>query len=222
MADSVPPPRRPRLLSEVRRCARALHPAQPQRLSALRDRVRRKAAAHPRGQGRFRGRRLGASGQGRQEGRARRFGVEGGPGNPGRGVAGPRRPRQGLSLPGGRRLGRISRLCEGSGRRPRRGAGRRRADRDSRHPHFAPVAEPAELSAVRLPDHHASAGRRHGQDRRSFCPAVAWLDPLRRESDGHKAGRNRGPRPFRGSLSPAALFRRREPTGASARCRSPF
>ena len=104
VANPLPPPRHPRLLPQVRRRARALHPAQSQRLSALGERVRRKAAAHPRGQGRFRRRRVRASRQGGQERRARRGGLEGRPGNPARGVAGSGRPRQGISLPGRRRI----------------------------------------------------------------------------------------------------------------------
>ena len=130
VADPLPPPRDPRLLPQVRRRARALHPAQPQRLFALGERVRRQAAAHPRGQGRFRRRRLRASRQGGEEGRARRRDLEGGPGNPARGAARARRARQGFSLPGRRRLRlAIAAMPKDPGGGLERGACRRRADR---------------------------------------------------------------------------------------------
>ena len=132
VADPLPSPRDPRLLPKIWRRARALHPAQPQRLSAHRQGVRRQAAAHPRGEGRFRRRRVGASGQGRPKGRSRRRRLEGGPGDFARSAAKPRRPRQGVSLPRRRDLGGISRLRQGSRRGLGRGAGERRADRDFR------------------------------------------------------------------------------------------
>ncbi len=52
-----------------------------------------------------------------------------GSGNPARGAAVAGRARHGLPLPGRRRFSGSSRLCQASGRRPRRRAGRRRADR---------------------------------------------------------------------------------------------
>ena len=55
LANPLPPPCHPRLLPPVRRRARAVHPAQSQRLSSFDRGVRRQAAANPRGQGRFRG-----------------------------------------------------------------------------------------------------------------------------------------------------------------------
>ena len=56
--------------------ARAVHPAQSQRLSALRRCIRWQATAHPGHQGRFRRRRRRAPGQGDAKGRARRRGVD--------------------------------------------------------------------------------------------------------------------------------------------------
>ena len=53
VAHSLSSSRDPGLLPPVRRRARALHPAQSQRLSAFLERVRRQAAAHPGHQGRF-------------------------------------------------------------------------------------------------------------------------------------------------------------------------
>ncbi len=180
-----------RLLPPLRRRARALHPAQSQRLFAFRRCVRRQAAAHPRHQGRFRRRRRRASRQGDEKGRARRCGVEGGSGDPARGAALAWRARQGLPLPGGRGFGGSSRLCEASRRRPRRGAGRRRADRAPRHSDLAPVAGIAEFPALRFSDHHVPAGRRHGQDRRSLRAADPEPHPLWRESRRHPPGRYR-------------------------------
>ena len=57
MAHSLPSLRDPGLLPPFRSDTRAVHPAQSQRLSAFRQRVRRQAAAHSGHQGRFRRRR---------------------------------------------------------------------------------------------------------------------------------------------------------------------
>ena len=188
VADSLSSLCDSRLLPPLWRRARAVHPAQSQRLFPFRQRLRRQAAAHPRDQGRFRWRRRGARGQGDAKGRAGQFGVEGGSGNSARGAALARRARQGLPLQGRRRLGRASGLCERSGRRSWRGAGRRRADRAPRYLDFALVAGLAELPPLRFSDHHVPACRRHGQDRRGFRAADPRSHPLRRESHRDPAG----------------------------------
>ncbi len=108
VAHPLPSLRDPRLLPPLRSRARALHPAQPQRLFSLRRRVRRQAAAHPRDQGRLRRRRRRASRQGCEKRRARRCGVEGGSGNPARIAARARRARSRFPLPGGRGFGEAS------------------------------------------------------------------------------------------------------------------
>ena len=109
------------------------------------ERVRRQAAAHPRHQGRFRRRRLRAPGQGDAKGRARRRGVDGGSARSCSRRCGRSARSTRTSATGGRRFGRSPRLRQGSGRRPRRRADRRRADRAARHSDVAPVAGPAEF-----------------------------------------------------------------------------
>ena len=188
----------PRLLPPLRGHARALHPAQSQRLFPFPRRVRRQAAAHPRDQGRLRRRRRRAPGQGDEKGRARRCGVEGGSGDPARGAAVAWRARPGLPLPGWRGFGAASGLCEASGRRSRRGAHSRRADRAARYPDVAPVAGLAEFSALRLSDHHVSASRRHGQDRRGLRAPDSGPHPLWREGRRDPAERQRRRRRVRG------------------------
>ena len=87
VADSLSPPRAARLLQAAWRRARALHPAQPQRLPSCHARVRRQAAADPRHQGGFSGAGVGTARQGDAAGQARRGGLQGGPGNPAAGAA---------------------------------------------------------------------------------------------------------------------------------------
>ena len=111
VADSLSSLRNPGLLPPLRGRARALHPAQPQRLFAFRQCVRRQAAAHPRHQGRFRRRRRRAPRQGDEKGRARRHGVDRGSADPARGAAVAGRARQGLPLSGRRGFGGPSGLC---------------------------------------------------------------------------------------------------------------
>ena len=63
-----------------------------------------------------------------EKGRARRFRVEGGSGNPAGIAARARRARSRFPLPGRRGFGEAEGLCEASRRRPRRGAGSGRAE----------------------------------------------------------------------------------------------
>ncbi len=115
---------RARLLPPLRRRARALRAAQPQRLFSRARRVRRRAAAHPRGQGGFRRRRRGTARQGDAQGRARRRCHQTGPRNPARSVARTRRARRRLSLPRRRRSPPICAAIRG-----RRAAASRRGPR---------------------------------------------------------------------------------------------
>ena len=110
LVHPLPSLRDPGLLPPFRPSARALHPAQPQRLFAFRQRVRRQAAAHSRHQGRLRWRRRGASRQGCKKRRAGRRGVDGRSSNPARSVAVAGRARQGLPLSDGRGFSGSSRL----------------------------------------------------------------------------------------------------------------
>ena len=87
LAHSLSPPRAARLLQAAQRRARAVQPAQPQCLPARHARVRRNAAAHPRGEGRFPGASVGAAREGDQAGQARRGRHQGGPGDPAGGAA---------------------------------------------------------------------------------------------------------------------------------------
>ena len=75
-------------------------------------------------------------------------GVDRGSANLARGAAVARRARQGLPLSGRRGFGRPPGLCKASGRRPWRGADRRRPDRAARYSDLAPVAGLAEFPAL--------------------------------------------------------------------------
>ena len=223
VAHSLPPPRAARLLPPLRRRARAVHPAQPQRLLHSADGLRRQAAAHPRDQGRFRRRRRRAPGQGDAQGRAGRGGDEGGPGNPARGAArrsarSTRTSATGPATAPAAHRGYAKDPGGGLGAR----AGRRRADRPARHPDLAPVARPAELSCSTISrppcSSRSAAWAGSARPSRGRSPTVIRYGakviadpPGRARRHGH----------LRGSRAPAARCRRRGPTGASARSRSP-
>ena len=202
----------PGLLPPLRRRARAVHPAQSQRLSAFRRRVRRQAAAHPRDQGRLRRRRRRASRQGHEKGRARRCGVDGGSGNPARGAARRSARSTRTSATGSARIQRpiaAMRSIPGGGLGAEPVAGEPIGLQ--RHSDLAPVAGPAEFPALRFSDHDVPAGRRHGQDRRSVRAADSGSHSIRREGRRHPAERQRRDRRVRGPR------RRRDGSGGEGR-----
>ena len=222
VAHSLPSSRHARLLPQLRRRARAIHPAQPQRLSAQPRRLRRQSRS--------------------ASARSRRISTAASP------SFSPRRSGRARSTRRCRRRTRksCSRRCATSARSTRiiaTGPATIASD-------FAAIAETpaaasaphrsagepigfadiltsrlwrslAELPALRLPDDDVSAGRRHGPDRRSLRARIAGRDPLPRQGD-EIAQDETGVRSVSRISQPAARFRRRAPTGASARCRSRF
>ena len=109
-----------------------------------------------------------------------------------------------------------------SRRRARRRAGAERSRWPAGHPEIAAVALSAEFRALRVPDHHVPAGRRHGHDRQGVCQAGRRPHPLQCQGDEDRAERPAAsPSPL-STLRCAGAMQRPTPIGASAlfRCRS--
>ena len=213
-----------RLLPPLRRRARTLRAAQPQRLFSRSRRVRRRAAAHPRDQGGFRRRRRGTARQGDAQGRARRRRHQRGSRNPARSLARTRRARRRLSLPRRRDRLRYSRLSEADP-----AAASRRGPRTASRSGLPDILTSRlwrglqSFLHLRFPDHDVSAGRRHGPHRRSFRARTRGRDPLSDIKVVEIAQDERGVEArFEDLAAGGAAGSRARGLVRSARCRSAF
>ena len=220
MADSLSSPRAAGLLQAAQRRAGILHPAQPQRLSACRARLRRRAAAHPQREGGLPGPDCGAAREVDQTGPARRGRHQGGSGNPAAGAALLGRARPQLQLQGQSVLRRNPRLRHRARRRAHRDAGAERSRCAVRYPEIAGLALFAEFRQLQFPDHHVPAGRRHGHDRQGVRARGRRPHPLQCQGDGDRAERSRRHRELCRHDERGRTRRPRPPTGASAPFRS--
>ena len=172
-------------------------------------------------QGGFSGPCFGTARQGDAAGQARRGGVEGRQGDSAAGAAVLGRARQKLCLQGQPDFGGISRLRQGSRRRPGCRAVSPASPSACRISEVAALALFAEFRPASIPDHHVSASRRHGHDRQGVRKADRRSHPLQCQGDPQSTERWRRHGQLRELQNAIARRKWQRPIGASApsRCR---